>query len=299
MSINKKLNIAISIILITAIIIGITMSIITNVYACFNPADLNAIEVLFNKPGVDYNITVLLTRFSPIAIVDSSGPYVFKYIYRLASGENLVFGVTLYIERFCGSTPCIEDYNEDKPIAYILGLRMELLEPEVCTTQTTPKYSEVETSVTKGGCIQKSAINLAFSELLTILVSKGVILGLDQKDIYMIIDAVASSPIAAGWNNRLMYNDVYGGWASYSDLIYRGVVKGVLIKTIGCSYTLPQAILEDIKSFKPALTIAQQKYNLETPYQQYQNGLATTIAIAIGVSVALVVYIIWRTLYKI
>lgn len=298
----RKLNI-ISAILSTVIIITIIMSNTIDVYACFNPADLNAVEVLFNKPGVEYNITVLLTRFSPIATtVDGNGSYVFKYIYRISSGEDLVFGVTLYIERFCGSAPCIEGYNEDKPIDYVLGLRIELLEPEVCVTQITNtiRYSRVETS-SRGGCVQKSTINLAFSELLKVLINEGVILGLDQRDIQMIIDAINNNSITAGWNNRLMYSDIYGGWLPYSDLVYKGLIKGVLVKTLRCSYTLPPAILEDVKSSKPALLIQKQTATtvastyLET--QQYQNGLATAIAIAIGVTVALIAYIIWRTLY--
>lgn len=271
-----------------------------NVNACFNPADINAVEVLFNKYGVSYNLTALIVKFKPI-VVEEGRIYVFKYIYRVSTGDDLQFGVIVYLEKFCGDAPCIEGYNEDKPLRDVLALRLELLEtcsPDHATTTTVhsslppPTYSTEKdtytisdtstyTSATEKKCPEKTVVSLVFSELLNKLTSEGVIVGLGVEDTYKIMDAIVNYPIIAGWNNRLLYNDKIGRWAPYAELINAGLIKGVLIKAFVCSYKLPQEVIDEVIASEPGLI--RGKEVLTTPTATSTPTLISQVTVTVTV----------------
>ncbi|MEM1560138.1 MAG: hypothetical protein QW775_06390 [Ignisphaera sp.] len=260
--------------LILSVLIAVTFT--YNVNACFNPADINAVEVLFNKYGASYNLTALVVKFKPI-VVEEGGIYVFKYVYRASKRDDLQFGVTVYLEKICGDAPCVEGYNEDKPMMNVLALRIELL--DTCSLEqitTTTKYSSYSstvriekdtyttnnittyTSTVEKKCPEKTVVSLVFNELLNKLTSEGVIIGLSIEDINKIMDAVISNPIVAGWNNRLLYNDKIDRWAPYAELINAGLIKGVLVKGPLCSYKLPQEVIDEVMASEPGLIIEEQ-----------------------------------------
>jgi len=317
-----------------AIVIVVTLTISLN--ACFNPADVNAIEVIFNKNGIDYNLTMLIEKYKPI-VVDEGRIYVFKYIYRTSIDRDLEFGVTVYLEKLCRNAPCIEGYNEEEPVRDVIAIRLESLEQ--CLLNSTTNVGE---------CPVKSIINLAFLELIKRLTDEGILMGLDIKDIYAIMDGITSNYFTAGWNNRLLYNEELDKWLPYAELVNRGLVKGVLLKGYSCSYKLPREVIDEIKALEPTLIIEKQTETIteitpsvitpqpppsitsisittsspqpppsitsisitqvtpsvtkqtETQITQVQqlDGVAVGIAISIGIIVALAIYISWGYLSK-
>lgn len=289
----------------------ISMCNINTTHACFSPVDMYAIEVLFNKPGIGYNLTILLSKYHEniFVVTEDNRIYALKYVYIDTYGNNISFGVTIYLEMFCGNAPCIKEINDDEPVSYVIGLRMELL--ELCNTSTDAINNEnnrVENNINNLTkkimiCPDRSVISLAFIELLKAIVNEGVITNLNEDDINMIIEAISRNTISAGWNNRLMYNEqIDNRWAPYSYLVYNELIKGLIIRSPRCSYQLPLEVVEEVKNSKPALILKRQDMVSPTTVsreQLYLNGRAVVIAIILGITVAIATYIIWRIFYKI
>lgn len=258
---------------LTKLLLGIMVVVaFTNTLnACFNPADINAIEVLFNKYGVEYNLTALIVKFKPV-VVEEGRIYVFKYLYKTIAGEYLQFGVIVYIDRFCGDAPCVEGYNEDKPVRDVLAVRLEPLEECSSGSTTTTATSEKR-------CPEKSVMSSAFSELLGRLIGEGVIVGLGSEDVYMIMDAVMNNPVVAGWNNRLLYNEKLNRWAPYAELVYAELIKGVVVRGSYCSYKLPQEVVDEVKASEPRLIVEEGAPSTSIPPATSLSQTVTTVVI--------------------
>lgn len=263
---------------------------------------------------------MLIEKYKPI-VVNEGRIYVFKYIYRTSIDRDLEFGVTVYLEKLCRNAPCIEGYNDEEPVRDVIAIRLESLEQ--CLLNSTTNVRE---------CSVKSIINLAFLELIKKLTDEGILMGLDIKDIYAIMDGITSNYFTAGWNNRLLYNEELDKWLPYAELVNRGLVKGVLLKGYSCSYKLPREVIDEIKTLEPTLIIEKQTETIteitpsvitpqpppsitsismpqitpsvtkqtETQITQVQqlDGVAVGIAISIGIIVALAIYISWGYLSK-
>jgi hypothetical protein len=91
-----------------------------------------------------------------------------------------------------------------------------------------------------------AGIKLVLEDTLRYLIRMGVISGLSEDDVKE-IGSIARSGLA-GWNNRLIYSQKIGAWAPYSDLVGRGLIKGVIMRGNPCGANIPQNIINVIKS---------------------------------------------------
>ncbi|MEM0048490.1 MAG: hypothetical protein QXF10_09305 [Ignisphaera sp.] len=136
--------------LVVLAIVATPMLVSTIVSACINPLD-DAIEILFNKPGVGYNLIALLESFRNVITVEEDRLYAFKYVY-VTGGRGYELAVYIYIERFCSGAPCIEGFNDEPPVTNVLGLRIEPLktspQPSVTTTPATEMTPPPQTLTT-------------------------------------------------------------------------------------------------------------------------------------------------------
>jgi len=250
-------------ILVTALLV---LSSISITWACFDPSGMYSGEVLFNKPGVSYNFTLLETIMGIVKVNDNI------YIYRSHVGNAVVI---LYIEKCIDGVPAIDDHNGT--IEYYPGVRVELLN---ISADYAHQHKENITTWLKN----------IFSYELNWLVTIGIIKGIDQDDIDSIISTIEAG--FAGWNSRLIYYTGDNQWHPYDELVGNELIYGELLRSLGCRWTIPASLLPDQP---PEYTISHITNNspssesgsLGEKLGAYSDGFYVLIAVITGLLVAL------------
>mgnify|MGYP000067653471 CR=1 FL=1 len=254
-------------ILIVALLILPSLSI---TWACFDPTDTYSGEVLLNKPGVSYDFSLFKNIKDIVEINDN------VYIYRSHIGNAVVI---LYIEKCIDGAPAIGDRGG--AVEYYPGIRIELLN---ITIEYTFQYKD---EVTK-------ELKKIFTYELKWLVGIGAINGIGQEDIDSIISTLEAG--YAGWNNRLIYYSGDGKWHPYYELVNNGLIYGVLLKSVGCRWFIPESL---VPRQAPEYSTSLITSNIYTHSQggealTYGNGVYVMIAIATGIIVAIALMFILR-----
>jgi hypothetical protein len=108
------------------------------VSACIDPSSAYAVEVVLNKPGVRYNLSLLEHLASGAVTKVSNTTYVFKYVARYERHyaypsktvvEKREFLVILYEAKFSNGAPYVEWISTSNNVEYYLGIRVELVVP--------------------------------------------------------------------------------------------------------------------------------------------------------------------------
>lgn len=277
------------------------------VNACIDPASQYAFEVVFNKPGVFYNLAILEELVvEGIVIKVGESTYVFTYeitlpvitegsavhpVFNLSIvNVTLRFLVVIYLERFSEGAPYVEGLSDQSSIEYYLGVRLEY---------PFPVEGEVKSLLEMylGGIVET---------VINYIVRLGVLTGLDYSNIRVIASTARLG--YAGWNNRLLYSKELEKWAPYSELVSSGLLKGVLYRGNACSFQLPQEVVEKATKTPPllgTLIAMTQPAHLESPTpttgavtpitgQEHQtptvNGLIVAVSLVAGVLAGLLVY---------
>lgn len=273
---------------VAVVLVSLVIAIFTPLDACVDPASLNAMEVVFNKPGASYDPAVIeeLAAKGFLVKVDDS-TYVNRWLEEYSVGavtQTASFLVVIYVEKFSEGAPYVEGVSDPGKTEYYLGVRLELLPP----TEELPE--EVFRSV--------------FVDLIYQLIRLRIIIGVTSSDVEAIESTIR--PGYAGWNNRLVYSAELGKWAPYVELVTSELIKGVLYRGNACAYQLPQDVLVRVKEVVPLnhvvtimTTPTTQPGNhlpavsTASPQSKLaENGLITTIALLAGVLAGFVAYLI-------
>lgn len=282
---------------ITALIVGALIASATPITACIDPASHYAFEVVLNKPGVSYNITVLRNLVLSGSVIEvNEFTYVFTYLFQvpLASKEEsthnmsdpstyyveLKFLVVVYIEKFSEGAPYVEELSDPSNIEYYLGVRIE--------------------SLSLPANIREEDFSVIVEALIRYLVQIGVVTGLEWKDVEKVAGTARLG--YAGWNNRLVYCDKLEGWAPYSELVTAGLIKGILYRGNACSFQLPREMIEQAGRMDALLRLgiatttssgltSTLTSTAPRPDALASNGLAVALAVLVGALAGLLVYL--------
>jgi hypothetical protein len=141
-----------SVVFITVVIVVLASLIPTS--ACIDPRSLYAVEVVLNKPGVKYNLTMLEQVAGDSIVKVDNSTYVFKYTiyhYSLPRWEltsKIDFLVELYEAKFCNNAPFVPGVNDQGEVEYYLGVRVELIAPPNTTVLSPLNPATTQTIVT-------------------------------------------------------------------------------------------------------------------------------------------------------
>jgi hypothetical protein len=177
-------------------------------FACFNPTDFFATEVILNKPGVSYDL-------EPI---------------RLAANVSFENGAFIYRSHFDKRVAVIlEEINQRVLTEKLNRLSVRIQIP----TRTEDGDLTEAIDVTKEDFDFKSAIKIE----LDWLANNGIIIGIGELDFAKIPVIVEAG--TAGWNARIVYED--GKWLPYNQ-----TKNPALIRSMDCSgFALEKIAYED------------------------------------------------------
>ena len=205
---------------------------IHSVYACFDPMDLFSGEVVLNKPGITYNLTVLDGIENVTKISDD------LYVYRSHVGN---FAVIIYLQGYKDGAPVLSgDVDE-----YYLGVRAEPLSP--------PSLDEVGDKLREDDEVKENFtkdLKKVFDYELKWLRDLGVVMGLSDGDIASIVSAVEAG--SSGWNSRLVYYSGDGAWHEFAELVSKGLINGSLIRSHGCRWVITKDMVPETPPNIPA-----------------------------------------------
>jgi hypothetical protein len=276
---------------VVIIALALQLLLITPVRACMDPSSAYAVEVVLNKPGVRYNLSLLESIANGTVLRVGGSTYMFKYtIYyeqhytypSRASIEKHEFLIVIYEAVFSNGAPYAEGISNSSNIEHYLGVRVELAVPpgaevyipraetititttinlgnsgrvvEVVTIQTTaPTTSPLEGSQASNQVVvYPDEFKNVLKKVLSYLTCEtGVVLGLSCDDIESIVNV--AEPGLAGWNSRLIYSASLGAWAPYFELVNSGIVEGVLLRGNACAVRAPTSVVTAIELLKPLL----------------------------------------------
>ena len=135
-------------------LVTVLLAVLTPASACMDPRSLYAVEVVLNKPGVKYNLTMLEQAAGDSVVKVDNSTYVFKYTmyyYSLWSWEltsKIDFLVELYEAKFCNGAPYVPGFNDQGEAEYYLGIRVELITPPNTTVLSPLNPVTTQTIVT-------------------------------------------------------------------------------------------------------------------------------------------------------
>jgi len=277
---------------VVIIALALQLLLITPVRACMDPSSAHAVEVVLNKPGVRYNLSLLESIANGTVLRVGGSTYMFKYtIYyehryaypSRASIEKREFLVIIYEAVFSNGAPYVEGMSNSSTVEHYLGVRVELAVPpgtevyvpraeaiaittttitlensgvvvEVATLQTTaPTTSPLEEAQPLNQVVVYPAeFKNVLRKVLSYLTCETGVVLGLSCDDIESIVNVAE-PGLAGWNSRLMYSASLGAWAPYFELVNSGIVKGVLFRGNACAVSVPTGIVTAVELLKPLL----------------------------------------------
>lgn len=277
---------------VVIIALALQLLLVTPVRACMDPSSAYAVEVVLNKPGVRYNLSLLESIANGTVLRVSGSTYMFKYTIHYehryaypsrASIEKHEFLIVIYEAAFSNGAPYAEGISNSSDIEHYLGVRVELAVPpgaevyiprteaitittttvtlgnsgrvvEVVTIQTTaPTTSPLEGSQPSNQVVVYPAeFKNVLKKVLSYLTCETGVVLGLSCDDIESIVNVAE-PGLAGWNSRLIYSASLGAWAPYFELVNSGIVKGVLFRGNACAVRVPTSIVTAIELLKPLL----------------------------------------------
>lgn len=327
---DLEVNLKFPLITVSFVIITVLTGLLFPVSACIDPSSQYAIEIVLNKPGVSYELTLLEELVSEGRAVKVDSIYLFKYTYGLSwsvsvkgegplintfePGTNIEYGsidflVVVYVAKFSEGAPYVEGLSDPDKLEYYLGVRLELLSHPGIPDDVFREVFGVEG-------LERFISTNVFPGLLHHLVILGILSGLTWEDIENIAETARLG--YAGWNNRLIYHEALGKWAPYSELVNSEMIKGVLIRGNACSIEIPEEALAAVKEMQSLFgagiiftlppnystgpssqSVTSEPALSETPPKSIiiKNGLFVAISIVAGVLTGLAIYLYMNRRY--
>ncbi len=247
--------------------------------ACFDPSNLYSIEVILNKPGIEYNLSILRNINNVIEVREN------VYVYRGIVYRELA--VIIYLQGFEDSKPVLD---ESKATKFYPVIRIEVVDKNLIN-ELEKRYSNDLAKIREE---LTSMLRYELREELKWLRTIGVIKGITDDDIEKIVQKTYAG--YAGWNRRLMYYN--GDWYTFEYLVINGYIQSYLLRFAGCSIQIPTNTLP---REPPTTTITTSSMGEYTTYSSipstsipiYDNRLVT-IAIGIGIATAIAIFIVFK-----
>ena len=154
-------------------------------FACFNPTDTFAAEVVLNKPGASYDLELV----------------------KQAANVSFEGGVFVYRSHFDKRVAAVlEEIDESGPAEMLKGLSVKI---QIPTKRAEPDDLVEAVDITKDDFDFKSAMKTELDWLAT----NDIINGVDEGDFTDIAEVTEAG--LAGWNARVVYDE--GKWLPYNE----------------------------------------------------------------------------------
>ncbi len=264
--------------LITLLVLAV-IAMTPSLHACFDPMDTFSGEVLLNKPGITYDLSILDGVEDVVKLDDNT------YMYRSHVGEAVVI---VYLEDLVNGVPV---WGKQEPTSYCIGVRVELMNMSLDQATSVDDIMEYRENATLW-------LRNIMGYELEWLIGIGVVTGLVDSDIDSILSTLESG--YAGWNSRLVYYSGDSRWHPYNELVHNNLIQGELLRgSSGCRWFIPE---DKVPSEPPKATPTHSSAGTLSSVVETEttsrvggfDGLALAIALIVGLTAAIITLLILR-----